>query len=247
MPLLKSIILSLVLLFGQEYTINDSTKVDKKSQTEKIERLSVKVDSLERVLRSHNLKESFFTSSLSIQTGLFSLIVLGLLSLATLANWFFIYRKLKAYIDDKIKEVNTKFEKLADRFEVHRLNTWDTSRKLFDILEHSEDDPMRRNLLAFNSIISTNDLLSKFDLEDDELNKEVYYNALSTHKSSLRTLYETVDQIDNEYFLENVLPNVISVVEESKDLQNEEVAEISRNLLGKLYGLNNQNGDNEEE
>lgn len=53
------------------------------------------IDSLRRSVEMHSVKEDLFSSQLSIQTGLFSLIVFGLLTLAGMVNWRSLLRSEK--------------------------------------------------------------------------------------------------------------------------------------------------------
>ena len=118
----------LLLLFTICLKGQDSTNIS----VEKFNNLNEKVvdnqktiDSLKATLNNLNVKNSFFESELSMQTGLFSVIVAGILVITGLLSWGIFKYELNHYnkkldkkikkIDNDLTEFNTQFVAIKDQ------------------------------------------------------------------------------------------------------------------------------------
>jgi len=127
MPVLKIFLILLMLMPNNFKVQSDSaltkTKKDQLSKVE-VQKLEKKVDSLEAKIEEHNIKESFFSSQLVIQTGIFSAIITILLAGAAFVS-------IK-YYKKKINELKGEFHNLkTENFEMNARVARNTSNFFF--------------------------------------------------------------------------------------------------------------------
>ena len=202
-------------------TVDNKLKLhDKKFNDFEIENklMSQKIDSLQNELYKYKLNESYFSTALSSQTTIFSLIVAGLLGLAGFIAWGgyrFQVMRLRKEFREKIKQQSSEFEKLKKGARTLERKLVLTMARVDGVIANTIEDPPTSLLF---SLYAAREWYNSYLISIDENQKESSLEALS---SNLKNSKSVIDEIaKDEKYLE--------IVKEDRPIILHELSEISK-------------------
>ncbi|MDQ1771532.1 hypothetical protein GQR60_09525 [Labilibaculum sp. A4] len=191
----------------------------------------------------HKIEEKFFNSYLGSQTGLFSLIVVGLLSLAGLISLNIIknlQRKFESKIEESRNEFNSKIEEFRNEFDVIKIENrkmnkvlYITAANLFSSLSHGFREKIINNVSLLFSIRS-----AYFHFKGTQYAKEPKFTAII---ASLKYSLEDCEIIKNKpeqiKILETKRKNALNDLNKISECTDEEVKNKCAHLRTSLIAL----------
>ena len=239
MNILKIVLFIFVIGLNSIQAQPDTVESDSLNQTEHLKSLHERVDSLEKEINKHQIKEGFFDSIISSQASVYNTILVILIAL----GGFFSYTAIRRLTKD-IRERQDELETNLLNLESDHL---ETSQKSYSLIAEREEDEYLKSVMLLNSVGFAYDRLEmmnkysgKIKDYDESISKQKHDLNYTLDQLLLSLAWEEGD-LDAQFLKENyAYPKLFEITK----LNDKELAEKAERIIQVII-TNSFNQDSE--